>query len=253
MLRLYSTFFLQLGLLPQIWPRLNAGIEPDNDSLSAMVGAVKHLMEDAERLQMPSTLAQCKSIEYYVTKHRPKTFQEIGRLVTDLYGRALDELAGRCLLMVTLDRKTAYEEPVKGWELPIEAFHSSQNDIEEAQRCYALDRSTACVFHLMRALETPLKVLSNELGIVKHKPTWEAYLSVMPDHIKAKFPDQTKEHGEKRAYFTALEGHLRAIKTAWRNPTMHEIARVYTSEMAHELIVLVRGFMREAAVELCEP
>ncbi len=105
----------------------------------------------------------------------------------------------------------------------------------------------------MRSLETPLRLLSAELGIVKHSPTWEAYLSAMEKAIGAKFPDKTRAHQEKRSYFSALEGQLRAIKTAWRNPTMHEIARTYTEEMSNELSVLVRGFMREAARELQEP
>jgi hypothetical protein len=78
------------------------------------------------------------------------------------------------------------------------------------------------------------------------------YLSAMTTAIQIKFPEKTGAHAEKRAYFTALEGHLRAMKTAWRNPTMHDIAKAYTDEMSHELIVLVRGFMREAAREFRE-
>jgi len=255
MLRFNGDFFVQLGMLPQVWPRLISGIEPEGESMGACFGAIKHLKTECERLQLPSSLAQCKTIELYVTQkmlHASGSFQEFGRMLVDLYSRALDELNGRCLLMVTLDTADAYEHPEIGWELPIQAFHSSETDIAEAQRCYALDRSTACVFHLMRALESPLKTLATELGIVKHSPTWEAYLSSMTDQIKKKFPDKTKAHADKREYFTSLEGQLRAIKTAWRNPTMHGIAKLYTPGMAHELIILVRAFMRHAGEELCE-
>jgi hypothetical protein len=154
---------------------------------------------------------------------------------------------------VRSDKASHFTEPLQSWSEAILAFRSSRDDIEEAEKCFALERNTACVFHLMRALESPLKCLSAELVIVKHSPTWDAYLSKMAESILAKFPDKSKAHADKRAYFAALEGHLRAIKTAWRNPTMHEIARIYTSEMANELLVLIRGFMREAATELKEP
>jgi hypothetical protein len=257
MLRFYSEFFKSLGILPQVWPRLNSGIEPEKFSMQSSFGAVKHLADESERLQLPSTLAQCRTIERWVTQDLRRdgggaTFQELGRMFVELYSRALDELEHRHFLVVTLDKVAAYERPLDGWELPIQAFHSSQQDIEEAQRCYALSRSTACVFHLMRALEIPLKVLSAHLDIVKHAPTWNAYLAVMADKIKEKYPDKSKSHADKVMYFSGLEGQLRAIKIAWRNPTMHDIAKVYTPEMAYELIVLVRGFMREAALELCE-
>jgi hypothetical protein len=85
-----------------------------------------------------------------------------------------------------------------------------------------------------------------------YAPSWDGYLKNMEGRIQAKFPAKTKADADKRAYYSGLEGHLRAIKTAWRNPTMHEIAKVYTTEMANEISVLVRGFMREAATELKE-
>jgi hypothetical protein len=155
--------------------------------------------------------------------------------------------------MVNPTKTEHYSEPLKEWTVPLAAFRSIQFDVEEAEKCFALERPTACVFHLMRTLEVALQSLSAELGIVKHSPTWEGYLSVMPTKIQEKFPNKTKADAEKREYFSGLEGHLRAMKTAWRNPTMHQVAKMYTDEQAHELLVLIRGFMREAARELKEP
>jgi hypothetical protein len=257
MLRFHADAFCRaMGILPQVWPRLNAGVSPDEESVGAFGGAVQELDKCCLELQLPVSHVQANAIMQRVrlaSQGRTVPFTELGRMTTELYSRVIDELASRYFLMLKTENVSAYAEPLGGWDIPIRAFHSIQDEITEAQKCYALERSTACVFHLMRALEVPLKVLSTELGIVKHSPTWEAYLSVMEKAIATKFPEKTKAHGEKRAYFTALEGQLRAIKTAWRNPTMHEIAKLYTSEMANELLVLVRGFMREAAKELQEP
>jgi hypothetical protein len=38
-------------------------------------------------------------------------------------------------------------------------------DISEAAQCLALNRPTACVFHLMRVMETGVQILGNRLGI----------------------------------------------------------------------------------------
>lgn len=257
MLRFYADAFCRaMGILPQVWPRLNSGISPTDDGVAAFGQSIREIGEQCERLELPVSLSQVRAIQTRVGEvqsGRPVQYTELGRMTGDLYGRVIDELGSRYFLVVPAGKVGSYDTPLRDWAVPIDAFPSIRNDIEEALKCYALNRSTACVFHLMRALEVPLKTLSSELGIVKHSPTWEAYLSVMATAITTKFPDKTRAHQEKRSYFTALEGQLRAIKTAWRNPTMHEIAKVYTDEMANELIVLVRGFAREAAKELREP
>lgn len=254
MLRFYAHGFVRAGgIFAQVWHRLLHGIHPDQTSMDAYFYECKYLIGECERLGLPVSLKQGRTIEKYVTGDGEKTLTEMGRQLVEFHTRIIDELEGQHFLMLPTDKAVIFTEPLRGWDVQIKAFGPSQTDIEEAQKCYVLQRYTACVFHLMRALETPLKLLSAALGIVKHSPTWEAYLSAMATAIQVKFPDKSKAHQDKRTYFTGLEGQLRAIKTAWRNPTMHEIARVYTEEMAHELIVHVRGFMREAATELQEP
>jgi hypothetical protein len=253
MLRFFAHDFVRgCGVFAQVWHRLLAGVHPDDKSMQAYFAECKFLIGECERLGLPVSLKAGRTIEKYITSGAT-SLQEMGRQLVEFHTRIIDELEGQYFLMIPAAKAETLTEPLRGWDVQIKAFPSCQTDIEEAQKSFVLQRYTASVFHLMRALETPLRLLSAELGIVKHSPTWQAYLSVMEKAIAGKFPDKSKAHDEKRTYFSALEGHLRAIKTAWRNPTMHEIARVYTEEMAQELIVLVRGFMREAAIELQEP
>jgi hypothetical protein len=132
------------------------------------------------------------------------------------------------------------------------SFPSVAFDIEEASKCYALGRYTASVLHLMRALEPVLKAISDELAIQKHSPTWQAYLSAMPRAIEAKFSDKTSTHAEMREYFSGLEGHLRAVKNAWRNPSFHMVAKTYTDETARNVFNSVKSLVCEAASKLHE-
>ena len=46
------------------------------------------------------------------------------------------------------------------------SFPETAEEIREAGRCYALGRDTACVFHLMRAVEHGLRALVGALGVV---------------------------------------------------------------------------------------
>src|SRR5216683_4653264 len=45
------------------------------------------------------------------------------------------------------------------------AFPRANDDVTEAGNCLALERSTACVMHLMRAAEVALRALAKALGV----------------------------------------------------------------------------------------
>ena len=57
------------------------------------------------------------------------------------------------------------------------AFPSAIIDIEEAGKCLAFERWTACVFHLMRVMETGLHVLGDSLNLpLTTNRSWDAVL-----------------------------------------------------------------------------
>jgi len=168
----------------------------------------------------------------------------------ELHSRIVDELTLAVVLVIPPNHLQYYQpaEPLFGTEVAAR-FPRAIVDIEEAGKCFALGRFTACVFHLMRVVEAGLGAISRSLNIVKHSPTWEAYLTVFQAPPAAKFPDKTAEHKRLREFYASVEAHLRAIKTAWRNPTMHDVEAIYTEEMALDIYNAVRGFMRHLAVE----
>ncbi len=161
-------------------------------------------------------------------------------------------MGGALFLQLTLAEIGHYSKPRAGWETVIERFPSTVSEIEEASKCFALGRYTACVFHLMRALEPGLRALSDKLKIRKRSANWHAFLSAMPARIDRAFSRKSRASRAKHDYYSGLASQLGFIKTAWRNPTMHNPEKIYTEEMARELIVLVRGYMREASKHLRE-
>lgn len=225
----------------------------DTASIDALRKLVPQWREILETVGLPLALKQLDALADLLDRD-PFPVTDLHLLVRDFREfrrRVQDELELVSILWLPPERARYYDRDIFGSTIAA-AFPSASFDLEEGARCFAVGRFTACVFHLMRAQEVTLGALSAHLRIVKHSPTWEAYLSAMPSAIQAAYPNKDKAHGDKRTYFSGLEGQLRSIKTAWRNPTMHQIAKTYTEEMAEELVVLVRGFMREAATELKE-
>lgn len=86
----------------------------------------------------------------------------------DLRHRISDELE-RHLFMYVPETHADYYEHLElfGREVS-ESFPSARNEIREAGNCYAVGLNTACVFHLMRAVEVALKQMVVVMKAKKH-------------------------------------------------------------------------------------
>lgn len=121
-------------------------------------------------------------------------------------------------------------------------------DIEEAQKCLALGRYTACVFHLMRVMERGVHTVVTQLGVTisgkdGRTRTWRSIATDLAEKVK-RMP-----HGEERIKWASIASMLHHVNDAWRNPTNHPKS-TYTETQAHEIFGAVRGFMRRLA-EAC--
>lgn len=141
------------------------------------------------------------------------------------------------------------DEPLFGQEVEV-AFPSSSYDISEAGKCRALGRWTACVMHLMRALEPSLLSLQAAVSVDVEKEQWGQII----DQIEAKIRQINKathsKHDEK--WFSEAASHFRVMKNGWRNYAQHLHER-YDEERAVTIYDSVRAFMRHLASRLAEP
>ena len=128
-------------------------------------------------------------------------------------------------------------------------FPDAGYDIEQASKCLALDRSTACVFHLMRVLDHALHRLSTTLhNTFDPRTSWDTILNGK-DGVKDKIDQMrtnTPELLAKKEDYHRVYGHLNSVKNAWRNPTMHP-RKHYDTEEAEDVFCATRGFMRDLA------
>jgi hypothetical protein len=157
-----------------------------------------------------------------------------------------DEFISRKVIVISLDAEKLYAPltPVFGAEVETK-FSGQSEDIGEAGKCIALGRYTASVFHLMRAMESALKVLGVNLNVtVVDKNNvdleWGKILSNMSAPIEA------MPKGNEKEDWSAAFALLVHVKQAWRNPTMHP-KQTYTEEQAKEIFAATRSFMNSLA------
>ncbi len=133
------------------------------------------------------------------------------------------------------------------------AFPSISFDAGEANRCYALGRNTACVFHLMRVLEIGLGALANQFGKASNHANWETIINQIEKAIGEieKDPNKPANWKDEREFWSQCASHFRVVKDAWRNYTAHARGK-YDDQEAEDMLGNVRGFMQKLATHLHE-
>jgi hypothetical protein len=171
---------------------------------------------------------------------------------TDLRGRLLDHFE-RSFVLALSDaekRRFAPDAPLFGADVD-ERFPRASFDVAEAGKCLALSRDTAAVFHLMRVMEVGLFATTRALGIPDPiKPAqrnWGTMLRAVRDEIGRR----PIGSWDDRAFFDGLFVSLEAVRSAWRNGTMH-VDRTYTNDEAEDVFAAVRRFMLTLAARLDE-
>jgi hypothetical protein len=91
----------------------------------------------------------------------------------------------------------------------------------------------------MRALEIVLKAFAEKLGAGFEAKNWGRILSAIEEKIG---DSRNSEDAEVLV-------HLRNIKNAWRNTTMH-VERDYDAEQAFDILRTTRNFMIHVAKRL---
>lgn len=182
--------------------------------------------------------------------HRTK----LAAAVHDMEARLHDELKSRLFLSVLPSVASRYEqaEPLFGVDVHIK-FPNAQFEIDEAGKCFALDRATASVFHLMRVMEIGLRATAACLGsnlMASTNPNWSQILRSMANEMASK-KSARSWGGQDEEFFQEVYVTLDAVRNVWRNATMH-VDQKYTLEEAQHIFGAVRGFMTKLASRLDE-
>ena len=217
---------------------------------------LKQMEQYLEELKLPASTKQAYKLRYFLTINNNDRPDVAGIIIKEysqeLRSRIEDELEGLTFFHVSDHVGLLSDHPPFG-DTVEEAFPSARYDISEAGRCLALGRPTACVLHLMRALELSLLSLAAELGVSLAGKSWNADLNSLQDEIRSR---TQKSHGEKwknkdEPFFTEAATHFRLVKNAWRNHVAHGRVK-FTDEEAEEIYGSVRSFMRHLSVRLSE-
>lgn len=170
--------------------------------------------------------------------------EQLPGAVRDLVALIADELREIRFLYVPARRAEYWSETPLFSKKVQRHCRRAVDDMMEAGKCLAVDRSTACVFHLMRVVEVGAKRLATKtLGLtLSHKATLGTIITLIGREV-AKMPTTTPKEMERKEEFSKMADHLNHIKDGWRNKTMHPGLR-YDGEQAMLMFKNVCEFMQ---------
>lgn len=164
------------------------------------------------------------------------------------YACFTSELESQLILIVLPHRHSYYSDQDRsGDEISellsaLSLFPDANSDAREAGNCFAFERFTACVYHLMRVSEFGLVSVARTIAVPEDKISkgWDGCIQGIESAIKGiastkprqDWQDQIKRYSELCSWFTA-------IKLGWRNPVSH-VPRTYSEGSASGMFAATR-------------
>jgi hypothetical protein len=167
--------------------------------------------------------------------------------------RAMEE--GEKLMLFPIDPSSIdrYNNPLLFGHVVKDKFPDANQDIIDSGNCYALRQPTACILHLMRALESSLKTLAKNIPgfTLEPKDTMGMVLKKL-QKLAQHLPDGTFDEIElkKKVHKSAL--HFHDITEAIRNEAMHT-GSFYSMEEANTALVSAKLFLNDLASVIKSP
>lgn len=170
------------------------------------------------------------------------------------------ELSSRKFLFIPSTEAEYYDHAeLFGTEVS-ERFPTANKEITSAGNCYATGNYTACVFHLMRAVEigarcmvAALKVQSHLNGVPVELCEWGTLAAALQKGVDAlSVGSRTdKRKKEKHEFYSHALASFRNFKDAWRNNVSHTRTR-YQQGGTKDIMDNTRQFMQHLAAKLKE-
>ena len=137
---------------------------------------VKELFDQMNEVRLTTSCKKAFELYVLLSTYKDGDHNATGQLIKqyshELRDRLAAELEGRVFYYVP-NHIELLSDPVPFGASVDDSFPSARYDISEAGYCLALRRSTACVLHLMRALEPCLTSLATAWGVDHPGDNWQ--------------------------------------------------------------------------------
>jgi hypothetical protein len=239
--------------LNSLWMNIGAP-----DSVAKIMETLQQLKVEADRLDWSDLSAQVDRFIRRLSSPGMDTsnFEAMTTLFVELTGNVQHHLTRDLFLCIQKPKIDYILRPreIFGQQV-LDSFPSAAYDLLEGSTCFALDRWTATVFHLMRALEASLSVLGAVFNVSLAHTNWAPAIEQIESRVRDMHKDPIwkamPDCKEQREFYAQAVSHFGVLKDAWRNYTAH-IRGKYDEREAADIMTSVRAFLQKLATRLHE-
>jgi len=236
-------------------PGVDSRLEEDIKQI--LVGRLDSMTELCKDIGLELSVMLLEEIKHDVavaSDSRPSYgFLKFGADIQELARRIDHEMSMPLFLCIPRSKAEYFDQPALFGADVSNKFPDDSYDVQEAGNSLATGRNTACVMHLMRALEVALDATGLGVGVpqavIEAKNSWETLLKKIDSQMVANDKASTPDWPPKRQFFVDAHAHLFAVKNAWRNPSMH-LEKKYEEAEAERIYRAVKDFMEHLATHL---
>ena len=235
---------------PDITPRVGTDefTEWRKSRMDALTSAIEPVHEMANAMHFDVTTKHVETLIHMIKSDNDGfddglVINTIIDLIAKIESTMLLELSSHKFLHMPHEQaKIYYAKPQDNFGKPVvKAYSHGLYDMKEAARCLSVNRYTACVFHLMRLLEIPLRSLWTSTKTKADMPkNWGGFIGGIKDHADSL-------EGDEQQFYLDAAIYLFAVKQGWRNRTIHEVECKYKKKQAKRIWDSVITFLQHTA------
>jgi hypothetical protein len=215
---------------------------------------MKYIYRECIGLELMASAKTVNKI-IHLYKNKNSCYREQTQLVDELKGRIVDELEGQFFLALSPSEADRYEHWNEDWAEILIRFGGATRDVEEMNKCFALSRYTASMFHALHVAEWGAICLGDFIGVTDPRKGWGATEKKLRELIKSGHADLPASLNGKFEFLEQMNREIDSMVLAWRHKVDHAANHLaivpntdFTPDIAEHIIGAVRIFMQR----ICE-
>lgn len=161
-----------------------------------------------------------------------------------------DELSLRSYFSLEPKEADYFNKPWAGWESIINKYDETIRDIEEMNKCFALCRYPAAMFHALHVAEWGAIKLGDYIGVTDPKKGWGPTKSRLSILVKGGHANLPPNLNNKWNFIEQMNREIDSLTLAWRHKVDHAVNHLaivpnaeFTPDIAEHIIGAIRVFM----------
>ena len=223
----------------------------DENALSIINSRLNKLRDECERmnLQMSRELLEDAISETELAKG-DDTYPLLHETIHHVCDILQRELSHQLFIKVNADRRLYYDSPFRNWQTVLNRFSGIVRDVEEMNKCFALSRYSAAMFHAMQIAEIGAIELGDYIGASDPKKGWDSTKRKLDELVRQGHLQLPLPLAGKFAFLEQMNREIETMVLAWRNKIDHAANRLaiipntdFTPDIAEHIMSAVRVFM----------